>query len=366
MKVGRIPVAVGLIAYGVALALDNLAVTKAATQSLVRFWPLLLIAAGVEYLWFTRDESRRQAGFDVGGAILLLIVVVVTTGWRWFPFSVGFFPNETKTVYASSSAAGVRELRVETGVGRIELDPGTDTIEVEATVSGRQGTDDLDQVEVVISSGSVATISISSGGHNRSLPTSYRIRAPQGLRIVAESGTGSVKVRDYEGDLTVGSRTGRTEVDGGAGTLNVSGGTGSISVSDFNGNVTLRSSTGSVRTERTTGDLKITGSTSSVKANAFRGGSLSITTSTGSIRAETDDPLAGNVTLRASTGSVTLKVPPSSHMRVTGRTNTGSMSAPSFVNVSKAGSGRSGEGVLGNGTYQVDLQASTGSITLKH
>lgn len=367
MKVGRIPVAVGLIGYGAALALDNLKLTTNATDVAIRFWPLLLIAAGLEYLWFARDESRRNAGFDIGGAILLIVVVAVTSSLRWAPFSFGFgfSSNETKTVHASSSAAGVKELRVKTGVGRIELDPGTDTIHVEATVSGRQGTDDLEDLQVLISPGSVAEISISSRA-NRSLPVTYRIRAPQGLKVVAESGTGAVTVSGYDGELVLRSGTGRTEVESGAGSLQVNGGTGSISVTNFRGNVALHSTTGSVRTDRTTGDLQIKGSTSSVTATDFRGGSVDITTTTGSIRAESDEPLAGDVRLRATTGSVTLRVPPTSSMRVNARTTTGGLSGPDFLKVSRSGSSRSGQGTLGSGTYDVDLNVTTGSISVKH
>lgn len=337
MKVGRITVALSLIAAGAGLALDNLGVTASSTTLILKLWPLVLIGFGLEYLWALRQEEARDKGFDLGGAILLFLVVsfvfvrglpgLVITGLPDI-LAGPLRTNISRTESVAQPAAGVLELKVSTGVGGIELRPGADQIRVEATLSGETEEDLLD-VRVKVSSGAVAEVSLEGVRPGRRVQASYVITAPPGLKVDAETGTGSLRVTGYQGDLSLTS------------------GAGSVRLDDVAGNVKVGSGTGSV---------SITG---------HRGGSLDARTNTGSITVQTGGVLQGDVHLQTGTGSITLQVPAGSSMRVGARTGTGSLTAPDFVAVTRSGASRQGAGTSGSGTYSVDLQTSTGSIRLE-
>lgn len=356
-KIGRMTSAIGLIALGIVLLLDNILPLDYTVAGLVvRLWPLLLIGLGIEYL--TAPPPRQ---FDFGGSLLLLLVLGLVIGY----LSVGpVGTGARRSEIASVSAEGARGVAVVVDVGRVELyRQAANEVRVEASYGARglfrrAGAFDLDVVpgETVLVTGR-APRGIRLGG----LTATYRIYLPADMEVQVETRTGSIVVRDYDGNLLLRTGAGSIRVDSASGSLDAHTDSGSVLVHRFEGAVEARSRVGGLEIHQVSGDLSLHSGTGSIEVKEFRG-SLAAETDTGSIRAESSTPLEGDVELMASTGSVWLALPDASDMTVTAQTQAGSISAPSFVTVTKQGASRSGEGTRGAGSHQVRLETRMGSI----
>lgn len=91
------PLAPGLlvITLGVVFLLDNLGFVR--TWEVLRFWPVILIAAGVKYLWEARDRGAAVSGtlLAAAGGLLLLdnLYVIDVDLWDLWPLilvAIGF------------------------------------------------------------------------------------------------------------------------------------------------------------------------------------------------------------------------------------------------------------------------------------
>ncbi len=91
------PLAPGLlvITLGVVFLLDNLGFVR--TWQVLRFWPVILIAAGVKYLWEARDRGAAVSGtlLAAAGGLLLLdnLYVIDVDLWDLWPLvlvAIGF------------------------------------------------------------------------------------------------------------------------------------------------------------------------------------------------------------------------------------------------------------------------------------
>ena len=91
------PLAPGLlvITLGVVFLLDNLGFVR--TWQVLRFWPVILIAAGVKYLWEARDRGAAVSGTllaSAGGLLLLDNLYVIDVDlWDLWPLvlvAIGF------------------------------------------------------------------------------------------------------------------------------------------------------------------------------------------------------------------------------------------------------------------------------------
>lgn len=348
MRVGRIPVAVGLIAYGVALAADNTGLAAGATRVALKLWPLLLIAFGAEYLVRSALAERKGEGqaaglrFDWGGAFLLLLIVALTAGVTTVQgfLQTGVFPFEdhslSRTETAAFPAAGVSEVQVATHTGRIEvqraLREGEVTVEARYWMRGpavqrEHISRTLQEFRLNVTGKEVLRIS-ADGPSPLNSGISYVVHVPAGIKVRAESGTGSVRVLDHSGETFLTTRTGRIEAENVRGPMRLESGTGSITVREF------------------------------------EQGSLEAETSTGSISVSTTRPLAGNVWLKTGTGSISLTVPQASSFKLSAETNSGSVSVPAPFTRTQTGPAYSASGTLGDGQYKVDLQTRLGSIAV--
>ncbi len=383
-RVGRIPVALALIAYGAVKVADTLTLTAGATNLLLKLWPVLLIAMGAEYLIRSVLAERHVEGktiglrFDFGGTFLLLVAVLLGTGIgaaQNFVQTVGL-PFSDVTVFRTDSrdipASGVKTLELSTLNGRIELRPGNaDVIRIEATynlratgVSSDTAARQLDQMAIRATGGEVVTISSEGPTQYGYVSTNYVVHAPAGLQVVATTASGMIQAQGYNGDLRLTSTMGPIRVSAGTGSLTAKTESGAAVVTDFSGPVTVRTTMGRIDTSNTTGSLRLEAQSGSVVVQDYRGGSLDVHTSMGPVRATTNSALAGDVSVRAESGSISLSVPRESSMQVTARTRSGSLTVPPFVNTSRDGLTQAGSGTAGEGKYKVDLEATMGSVTL--
>lgn len=380
-KVGRITVAVCLVAFGMALLLDNLNLYVGAISLVTRFWPAILIGFGIEYLVYTvvlQGAEERRLRLDWGGAFLLAFIVLLSvgiTGFRsWAPhfgggINLGIGPAETRTETTAVPVAGAREIQVDVPVGSVVLQEavGTDEIKVDAeyTANGfdlAQVRSQLDQIRLKTESGDVVRIAADVPINLRNVNIRFVVSVPANLKVRANAGAGRIEVKGYKGDMTLTSNVGRIEVDSAAGSLNANSGSGYIGVRGFDGPVTAKTNVGGVEVSDINGALQLDSGTGSVVVREYRGGALVAETRTGRIDVNTRTALEGDVRLKTSTGAIVLDVPEESSVQATAQTRTGSLQAPSYMNVTRTGTSSSAVGSANGGKYTVSLEAGTGSV----
>ncbi|HYF92596.1 MAG TPA: DUF4097 family beta strand repeat-containing protein [Symbiobacteriaceae bacterium] len=384
-KVGRITVALGLVAFGAGLLLDNLGVYTGAVSTVARLWPMVLIGFGIEYLVHTiiyhKSGEDRRIRWDVGGAFLLIFIILVSTGVTAFRtyvlpnshyLGIQIGPPETRTEEATVQVGNAKELVADVKVGSVSLRPnvGSTEMRVEATYSAEGVIVDradirsqLEQIKLNITEGETIRISADLPSQLNNVSIHYVISAPDGLKVRAQSGAGRIDVTGYKGDMVLSSNVGRIEVNAGSGTLSINGGSGYIGVNDFQGPVDARTNLGSISLRNAVGALQLESRTGSINVSNYHGGSLIAETGTGRIDVTADATLEGNVSLKTQTGSIGFTVPKESSIRATAQTRTGSLNAPDFMRISRSGASSSASGTSGDGKYTVSLEAGTGSIS---
>lgn len=383
-KVGRITVALGLVAFGAGLLLDNLGVYTGAISYVAKLWPLLLIGYGIEYLIQTilnqRSGEDRKIRWDVGGAFLLVFIILISTGITAFRtyvvpegghLGINLGPAESRTEEKSVSLGSARELVADVRVGSVSLRPNVNSgeVKVEATyttqgflVDREEIRRQLDQIKLSITEGETIRISADAPRSMNNLSVNYVIYAPDNLKVRVENGTGRIDVTGYKGDMVLSSNVGRIEVSAGAGTLNANSGSGYIGVRNFQGPVDARTNVGSLHLSNINGALQLESRTGSIDVNNYHGGGLIAETGTGRIGVRTDAILEGNVSLKTQTGSIDFTIPKESSVRATAQTRTGGLTVPAFMNVSRSGPASSASGTSGDGRYTITLEANTGGI----
>lgn len=382
-KVGRLTVAIGLVAVGLALLYDNLTLNQEAAALVVKLWPLLLIGFGVEYLLRSllqpREGEEARLRFDFGGAFLLVLVVLLSMGVsavRGFVVpEAGRFTFLGRAVeFRESAVAQVgesQELRVSFPMGSVRLEPNTSSSEVrvEATYftqglfANREGArQQLEQIELKVTEGRIMEVAAEIPSRLNDLSLQYVIYAPPGMKVKVET-LGLVESRHYTGEQELISRAGRVSAIAGRGPLGISAGAGSITVRDWEGPVAARTHVGSITLENLSGSIQAESGTGSINVAEYHGGRLAAETRTGSLNVRTLTALQGDVSLKTQTGSITLRLPLQSSMRATAQTRTGSLHVPSFMATTRNGASNSAVGTLGDGTHTVNLETGTGSIT---
>lgn len=381
-RVGRITVAVTLVAFGLALLLDNLGVYSGSAAFIAKFWPVMLIGFGLEYLIFSLlpSESERRLRLDWGGAFLLAIIVAVSLSVSAFhsfiwdggaQINIPIGPSETTSEVKTASSAGAKELVIDVGIGAVSLHPAATggEIRVEATytthgisIDRGEVRNQLSDIHLNITEGETVTITSDLPQALNNPSIEYTVYAPNGLTVKAQTGAGRIEVTGYKGDLQLTSNVGRIDVTASTGSLRANSGSGSITVLDFEGPINAHSNVGSLTIRNAVGGLQLGSGIGSISVQEYSGGQLIAETRTGRVDVSTGAVLEGNVSLKTSTGSVSLSAPKESSIRATAQTRTGSINVPSFMTVTRQGTSNSAVGTSGDGTYTVSLEASTGSV----
>lgn len=381
-RVGRVTVAVGFVATGSALLLDNVLGTGPRfTTLLLRLWPVLLIGFGLEFLIAGLLNQAGEAlpmRFEVGGALLLagaLALASVVRAFTGFGFTESPPPPVTnsQTVTRSVPVGQARRVLVEVDVGRVILTAHeAEEVRVEAEYgflgvvpphwSGLEEEFSLTVVEghtVRITARApkdASPIAIGAG----TLQAVYRIYAPEGLTVKVVSNVGAIHVEHYDGDLDLNANAGGITVEDSAGSLKALANSGGVQIARFTGDVTVSTNAGPVKARGVNGELTIRSGTAVINVEDHVGPGLTAETRTGSIHARLENPPEGPVTLRTGTGSINLSLPEASDATISATTRSGSISGLGAGDGS--GPSRSATRTLGAGTHLVRLEANTGSI----
>jgi len=122
-----------LIICGIVLLLNNLGMTSLNIWDLLRLWPILLIAAGLDIL------IGRRSAVGAGGVLIAMLVLLAGGLWllaSWSPAG----ELEGEEISESLGDAKLAEVEIGHGVGRLFIDalPESDAL-IEGTVQVRQG-----------------------------------------------------------------------------------------------------------------------------------------------------------------------------------------------------------------------------------
>jgi len=377
-SVGRVTVAIGLVAAGAALLSDNVnAAGPRYTELLLRLWPVFLIGFGLEYLicGLLERAGQRPLRFDFGGALLLAGALAVGSLVNAFSsdgseISMPSVDVAPQTTVRTVPAAGATALNVNIDIGQVTLIPHSADevrVEVEQTPGrlaiARESAAPVLDLQAEGGETVRVTGRLLAGGFNPGVwQTTYRIYAPADLAVTVRSDAGSIAVRGYDGSLDLATDAGSISVTDGSGTLAAEADSGSIQVLRFAGPVTATTTTGSLAAIAVDGALTLRSGTGVITVGDHGGAEMTAETRTGTITAALSAPPQGSITLRTATGSIQLTLPEASDASVRASTRSGRIIGMNTV--SAEGPARTASITLGAGTHKVTLEANMGTIQL--
>lgn len=167
-------------------------------------------------------------------------------------------------------AGGLEALGIEAGAGSLTVTgvPGADRIVVSALI--RVPDADADEAAEIIERGMVLSLEQrgsraelkshfeADGGWFRDSPViDLEVRVPARLALEVEDSSGSLEIRDIDGDLALDDGSGSIELANIGGNLRVNDGSGSLEVSGVGGDVDIVDGSGSIWLQRVTGSATI-------------------------------------------------------------------------------------------------------------
>lgn len=383
-KVGRLPIALSLIIYGSALFADNLSLSQGSTALVLRAWPLLLVAFGVEYLARSLLAERKGAAapaglrFDFSGAFLLALIVGLSSGvalvQNWVQTASLPFSEEvvSRQEMVTLPADGVRQLQILDPRGQVEVvrSARSDQLAIEATHTVRgpalqreRMQAALEQFELQIVPGTAVTVTAKTPPQVPGTHVNYRIHLPPQLKLRVDTESGSIRVIGHTGKMHLTSQRGRITVEGGAGALSAASDMGGIGVRNFSGSVSARTVRGTIEVQQVQGAIRLETELGPVRVHEFSG-PLTVETVTGHIAASSGAAVSGPINLQSQGGAVSLSVPTGSSLQAAAQTRHGGLTIPAWMQRTTSEAGLSAAGTLGQGLHQVELRSVSGSVVL--
>lgn len=389
MKVGRWTVAGALIVIGVTLLLNQWAETNLFLQ-MIPWWPVLLIALGIEVMvsYSRGKEDGRRRKFDVAGLIVLSLIVVVGAGTALaqdLGFNISFRdgfnvaigengePHELERLVIPVKEQQLLKLENDNGSIDIAAYDGNDVV-VEPTLllsAKREGKLEKIKKEVrfdVNEKGHVMSVEVKRSKSQFSLFNLFRgddfyavrlqVKVPRALAVDAKTLNGKVVAQDVRGDVTLESLNGDIQIAKIEGNAVLETANGSIRGTDVSGSVHAETSNGSihlqnvseaVEVETTLGSIDLTDVAAAVRAE----------TSAGSIVINSRK-IGGNWRVFTSAGKIDVTLPETADARIRAETTLGKVTSDFPLD-----GGKGHRGSVGNGTYDIDLETSAGSIAIK-
>lgn len=181
-------------------------------------------------------------------------------------------------------AAGLETLRIEAGAGSLDVIgvPGADRIVVAATI--RVPDADADKAARIIERGMVLSLEQrgtgaelksyfkSGGGWFRDSPViDLEVRVPAHLSLDVEDSSGSLAIRDIDGDLVLDDSSGSITLTDIGGDIRLNDGSGSIEVTGVGGDIDIVDGSGSIRLHRVAGSATIEDGSGSIRVAEVTG-----------------------------------------------------------------------------------------------
>lgn len=397
-KVGRYTAGILILAIGAALLFGE-AANEDYLDLLLHYWPVFLIALGIEYLIFNGVASAKnqKLRLDVGSLLLSVlisfVVVTVVQGTSVFGLQTDWFGNwgQDRERIAKQPVMlewddSVQNIRVVNPNGDVTV-MADDTIapQIQATVG--VATDDPDEArqiadesEVHVEWGETLTIRAEGKEYRKwwvmnkarmdlviilpeqtferletdlmngditvkdiRLAERGDMRTKNGdIRLVRVEATDGLKAETLNGDVVAERLNGPAVLISKNGDIQVKGSQSGVDVSTLNGEIRLQDIAGDAKADTKNGDIDLTNIGRTVDAKTLNG----------DIRAGSP-AVGGNWTLDTTTGDITLKLPRSGDYEMDGNTDFGKASTNLDLQVEN----KRITGQIGKGTYSIDADS---------
>jgi Putative adhesin len=250
-----------------------------------------------------------------------------------------------------------------------------------STESGQKRANELTANPPISQQGNLVRIGESSGSMNN-VSIDYTIEVPPDTALRASNGSGDLEANGIKGpaDITLGSGSAKlssigsdVQVRAGSGDIEISEVSGQITGNAGSGGVKFSNVKGAVRFETGSGDVEVTNPGNTVELNTGSG-NVTVSNATADVRAHTssgDVDLSGDPggmnywDVRTGSGNVTLGVPSSSSLRLYARSGSGDIESDLPLSMEGTNDKHELRAKLGDGKARVEVETSSGSITLK-
>lgn len=424
-RVGTITLAIGLIILGVVLFINNY--TNFGLEELYKYWPVLLIGLGIEmfvYMIIYRQDEEVKLKID-GLCIVFIIVAAIVSSNINFNLDPGFslnmfggnsiidgvrYKSELKENIIKDSISKdytINKLEVKNSYGDIKLVPYNQKyIKVEALVKVRYNDEQAarEYLKNAIKIVEGETTQILAAEINRTNKDAYSkatidfvIYVPnevyadvscsfgdiqaQGLSkdLVISNQYGDIDVKDIGGSAIVKNSFGRIEIINIGGKVEADNQNGEIKADSIKGDARLetsfgkieaynvkgslnaKTSNGKIDVENINGNVELRSSFGDIDAANIEGNSI-INNSNGSIDV---NELKGNVQIKNSFGRIRFSSSNSGNADIYAKTSFGDIDTNLPINVTKAVSQYTAQGITGEGKYKIELITSNGNIEIK-
>ena len=254
--------------------------------------------------------------------------------------------------------------------GAVSLSVGVGTIIVRGSTRSDiqvHATSDNDNVRLDVSPARVTLDLVRARGGD----TRFEVTVPQGVRIVARVGSGSISIRGTKGEVEVHAQSGDVEVEDVAGRLDVNAFSGDlrartvvgdVEVGMLSGNIELDDVRGNVDVHTTSGDIRLRNTTSKLVRARTTGGSV--------LYSGVVDP-AGRYDFVTHSGDLSLAIPQDVSAQLTIATWSGEIDSD-FPMTLKPGEHGIGSTTtkrftfdLGGGAARITAESFSGDITIR-
>lgn len=393
IKAGRFTAGAIMVAFGIGLLLNQITDTDY-ISAMFRYWPLILIALGVEYLIISAVNRKgdRQVQFAfmsvVGAVVISFVVGTLVQGQLLFNVSadgVNFLKGKRfeKETYYYAPDSSTQNIKIENMLGDVTIEQGEgDRIEVRTIVYVRHGNEAsaqkiADQSEVRFVSGSTLIIQTEAERYraflfnNRpqmdlhiTLPKqstgyNYEVKLKNGDFEASDiTASNELSVSTTNGDVFITNIKANTYIETTNGEIEGSVVVGNVYMKTTNGDIEALELDGDVELRTTNGDIVLEGATGRVQL-ATTNGDIEIFDANRAVIASTTNgdimiqshSVGGDWNVKTNNGNIELKVPADGSFRVAGRTGNGKLRTDLDLKISK----KEISGSIGSGTYLLDL-----------
>lgn len=159
--------------------------------------------------------------------------------------------------------------------------------------------------------------------------------AKQNLVAIENASNSRINLSEIQGNVAVNAERSRIEAENIAGNLTVKNSSERVQIARVGGALKINAENSTVEVEEVAGAAEIE-TTEDVTVQGFRG-SLSVTTSSGSINLSTDEKLAGNVKATTERGRINVSLPEDSGFKFDAGSERGRVKIRGFENLSSSG-----------------------------
>ncbi|SFS75618.1 DUF4097 family beta strand repeat-containing protein [Marininema halotolerans] len=291
-------------------------------DTLIKYWPIILILLGVEVLAYQFLKKEGKVQYD-GVSILIIFVIAVVSivliPFHAFHLSDAFTPMKSKTIAKDYNLPKtIKKLRINIPEGDLILrGQSTNDIHVDGTYP--TPTDSPSNQELLEWSvkGDIATLRIRSSQKGvRSLffdkKPQVSIDLPQSLALDIEAKSADLEGRNLKAATTIRQSMGDLSLKQMDGNLTVDHDMGDVRLNDIKGSIKVENVSGQIRVDHCMGplDLKNTNGDVTIYASKLKGDWMTYTEN-GNIMLfltePTDATIHGNVSSGELTGNVKWK-----------------------------------------------------------